>query len=107
MQSLLTSGILRLGEQVDDPEDSITTEYMLIVITMVFIQIFPSTSREKRERKVFTMLLHMVPNLRLRLTEGSDEDVAGIANLVRCPQLNYSYVLLLIPFSASTRSIEC
>jgi hypothetical protein len=39
--------------------------------------------REPREHRIFTTLLHMVPGLEERLTNGSDEEVASIAEKVR------------------------
>jgi hypothetical protein len=48
-------------------------------------------ARERREHRVFTRLLDMVPGLEERLLEGSEEGVVHIAELVRCIRL---FVLL-------------
>jgi hypothetical protein len=39
--------------------------------------------RQRRERRVFSELLQIVPNLEIRLREGADDDAARIADLVR------------------------
>jgi hypothetical protein len=44
-------------------------------------------ARQRRERRVFAALLQMVPNIKVRLTEGTDEDVALIADMVYRPLL--------------------
>ncbi|KIM76841.1 hypothetical protein PILCRDRAFT_77388 [Piloderma croceum F 1598] len=62
--SLLTNGILRMGELSDRPEESFTHE-------------------ERKEHRVFERLLQMVPGLEKRLMEGSEEDVAHIAELLQ------------------------
>jgi len=38
--------------------------------------------RQRREHRVFTVLLQMVPNLEARLMEGSNENVVFIAEMV-------------------------
>jgi hypothetical protein len=38
--------------------------------------------RERREHRVFTKLLHMVPGLEERLVSSSEEEVVFIANMV-------------------------
>jgi hypothetical protein len=40
IQSLLTNGILRLGEQADEPEESFTTEYVCTVTVIIFLIFF-------------------------------------------------------------------
>ena len=44
-------------------------------------------ARQRRERRVFAVLLQMVPNIKVRPTEGTDEDVALIADMVYRPLL--------------------
>jgi hypothetical protein len=44
-------------------------------------------ARQRLERRVFAALLQMVPNIKVRLTEGTDEDVALIADMVYRPLL--------------------
>jgi hypothetical protein len=39
--------------------------------------------RERREHRIFRVLIRMVPGLEERLMDGSDEDVVHIAELVR------------------------
>ncbi len=39
--------------------------------------------RQRRERRVFSELLQIVPNLETRLREGADDDAVRIADLVR------------------------
>jgi hypothetical protein len=107
IQSLLKNGILRLGEQADEPEESFTTEY---VCTVTVCNHFPhlffvANFRQRREHRVFAVLLQMVPNLEQRLMEGSDEDLVAIADLVRCAQ-PFVYIIF-IPIGASTRCFEC
>jgi len=81
--SLLTNGILRLGEQADEPEESFTAEYVQHTQSIDFppLTLF-ETPRQRREHRVFAMLLQMVPNLEVRLMEGGDEDVVSIAETV-------------------------
>ena len=42
-----------------------------------------SNYRQRREHRVFSMLLQMVPGLENRLMNGEDEDVVSIAEMVR------------------------
>ena len=42
-------------------------------------------ARQRREHQVFSVLLQMVPNIEVRLMEGTDQDVASIANMVYLP----------------------
>ena len=41
-----------------------------------------SHTRERREHRIFQVLLQMVPGLEARLLEGSDEDILHVADLV-------------------------
>ncbi|KIM86989.1 hypothetical protein PILCRDRAFT_4229 [Piloderma croceum F 1598] len=64
IKTLLTNGILRIGEQADEPDEVFTAE-------------------QRREHRVFTVLLQMVPNLEARLMEGVDDDVVIAADLIQ------------------------
>jgi hypothetical protein len=44
--------------------------------------IFTITCRERKEHRVFDLLLQMVPGLEGRLLNGSDEEVGHVAELV-------------------------
>jgi hypothetical protein len=46
----------------------------------MFIYLF---TRQRRENRIFTLLLQMVPGLEERLVEGSEENVLHVAELVR------------------------
>ncbi|KIM89596.1 hypothetical protein PILCRDRAFT_60503 [Piloderma croceum F 1598] len=62
--ALINNGILRMGELADNPDEIFTHE-------------------ERREHRIFCILLQMVPGLEERLMEGFNEDVAHIADLVQ------------------------
>jgi hypothetical protein len=81
IQALLTNGVLRLGEQANEPE-SLTVEY---IDPPISIYCAPNrlSLRQRWERRVFSELLQIVPNLETRLREGADDDAARIADLVR------------------------
>jgi len=64
VHTLLTNGLLRLGELAGEPEETFTAE-------------------QRREHIVFGVLLQMVPGLEDRLMEGTDEDVVLIADLLQ------------------------
>ncbi|KIM91267.1 hypothetical protein PILCRDRAFT_84244 [Piloderma croceum F 1598] len=64
LSTLLTNGILHIGELAEQPEDTFTHE-------------------ERREHHVFQQLLQTVPGLEKRLMEGSSEDVAHVAELIQ------------------------
>ena len=55
--------------------------------------------RQRREHRVFGMLLQMVPGLEQRLMEGSGDDVVVIAELVSLGQCIYFRTLTLLPGS--------
>ena len=81
IQALLTNGVLRLGEQANEPEESLTVEY---IDPPISIYCAPNrlSLRQRRERRVFSELLQIVPNLEIRLREGADDDAARITDLV-------------------------
>jgi len=64
VQTLVTNGLLRLGELAGEPDESFTAE-------------------QRREHIVFGVLLQMVPGLEDRLMEGTDEDVVSIADMLQ------------------------
>jgi len=64
VSALLNNGILRMGELLDQPEDTFTHE-------------------ERREHRIFKILLQMIPGLEERLMEGSNEDVVHVAELIQ------------------------
>jgi hypothetical protein len=53
-----------MGELADQPEETFTSE-------------------ERREHKIFQILLQMVPGLEARLMEGSDQDTVHVAELIQ------------------------
>jgi len=85
----LTNGVLRLGEQANEPE-SLTVEY---IDPPISIYCAPNrlSLRQRRERRVFSELLQIDPNLETRLREGADDDAARIADLVH----HYIHSLLI------------
>jgi hypothetical protein len=80
------NGILRLGEQADEPDEAFTAEYASYLFHVALL-ILPS--RQRREHRVFSVLLQMVPNLEARLMAGDDDDVVVIADLVCCSILGW------------------
>jgi hypothetical protein len=80
VQALLTNGILRMGELADQPDESFTIEY---VARSHYNVISDYWSRERREHRVFRLLLHMIPGLEDRIMEGSEDEIVLIAELVR------------------------
>jgi hypothetical protein len=82
IQVLLTNGILCLGEQANEPEESLTVEYVDPLISSYCAPNCLSL-RQRRERRVFSELLQIVPNIETRLREGAVDDATKIADLVR------------------------
>ena len=66
-------------------------------------------SRERKELQVFHELVKMVPSLEARLVASSEDEVIGIADLVRLllPSLDLSYVLTSIPDSEGRKWGPC
>jgi hypothetical protein len=93
VQALLTNGILRLGEQADEPDEVYTTEYIRIRHLILSPDSPFCIARQRREHRVFSVLLQMVPNLEARLMEGDDDDVVAIADLVRRIWLGHTSLL--------------
>ncbi|KIM75190.1 hypothetical protein PILCRDRAFT_681578 [Piloderma croceum F 1598] len=61
---LINNGILRMGELADQPDESFTQE-------------------ERREHRVFRVLLDMISGLEQRLVDGSEEDAVHVASLIQ------------------------
>jgi hypothetical protein len=86
VQTLITNGLLRMGEQADEPDESFTWECVLILLplhNLTFVAF-----RQRREHRVFRALLRMVLGLEERFLEGSVDEAVIIAELVR-PSLLY------------------
>ncbi|THH16841.1 hypothetical protein EW146_g3868 [Bondarzewia mesenterica] len=64
VKALITNGLLRMGELAEQPEENFTAE-------------------ERREHNVFNTLLQSVPGLEERLMNGSEDDMAQIAELIQ------------------------
>jgi hypothetical protein len=81
IQALWMNGVLHLGEQVNELEESLTAEY---INTPISIYCAPNclSLRQRQECRIFSELLQIVPNLETRLREGVDHDVVRIADLV-------------------------
>jgi hypothetical protein len=70
-----------MGELADQPEESFTAEYVLCHIPVVPYS--PMHIRERREHRVFRLLVQMVPGLEERLVNSTEAEVRFIAELVR------------------------
>lgn len=104
-QTLLTNGLLKIGELADVPDEDFTAEYARSLWTFLVLLIY---FRQRREHAIFQELLKAVPGLEERLVTGSDDEVTLIAELVsiillRC-YFRPVYSLCLID---SQRSIWC
>jgi hypothetical protein len=88
VSALLTNGLLRLGEQAGEPEESFTEEYVRILFFISYFIVYlplthcSSSNRQRREHRVFDALLQMVPGLEDRLLNGAEEDVMHVAEMV-------------------------
>jgi hypothetical protein len=78
--ALVNNGLLYIGEFSGQPEETFTHECVLFPLAWMFDYMF---TRQRREHRVFTLLLQMVPGLEERLVEGSEENVLHVAELVR------------------------
>ena len=99
VQALITNGILRMGEDTEVSEESLTFEYVLsLCCPLRWLHDFTCLlCRCRREYRVFQKLLGMVPHLGDRLMDCSNEESMAMADLV-CPlQSNIiSFLLLFI-----------
>jgi hypothetical protein len=93
IHALLTNGILRMGEEGEVVEESLTLKRVLFVINLLFCLHILLYCRDRKEHRVFQKLLHMVPHLPERLMEVFNEECMVIAELVRLFSLNL-YILL-------------
>jgi hypothetical protein len=80
VSTLLNNGILRMGELADRAEETFTQEYVMWSISDFRRQF--TINRERREHRVFRLLLQMIPGMEDRLMESSEEDIVHIAELV-------------------------
>lgn len=78
--ALVNNGLLYIGEFPAQPEETFTHECVLFPLAWMFIYLF---TRQRRENRIFTLLLQMVPGLEERLVGGSEENVLHVAELVR------------------------
>jgi hypothetical protein len=69
-----------MGELADRPAESFSLEYVFLLSCSRLLT--DRLVRERREHRVFTHLLEMVPGLEERLLEGSEEGVVHVAELV-------------------------
>ena len=82
VQTLITNGILRLCDDVDIPEESLTYEYVPL-IEFGYVALTAIRHRRRTEHRIFQQLLKSVPHLMERLMECSNEESMQIADLVR------------------------
>jgi hypothetical protein len=80
-----------MGELAEQPEETFTHE---LVHLLIMSQAVDPRRRERREHRVFWVLLQMVPRLEEHLVEGSDEDIVHIAELI-CVNFRLVVVLML------------
>jgi hypothetical protein len=81
VQVLLTNGILHMGNLLIN----LMRHSRLSVCLPSFLLLYLRNSRdyrERREHRVFTKLLQMVPGLEERLMNSSEEEVVFVADLV-------------------------
>jgi hypothetical protein len=83
VQTLLTNGLVRMDELADEPEETSTSEYVdHFEVRSATSPTVISLSRQKHERHIFEALLNMVPGLKERLTEATEDEVAFVAEMV-------------------------
>jgi hypothetical protein len=105
VQALLTNGIVRMGEEGEVIEESLTTERVSSVINLLFCLCNFSCCRDRKEHRVFQRLLRMVPHLPERLMEVSNEECMVIAELVRL--FSPESIYLSSPVKDSEGHIQC
>jgi hypothetical protein len=72
-----------MGELADQPDETFTHEYVSFpLVPLVCSAGLLPYLRERREHRIFRVLLDMVPGLEDRLMEGSEDNVVAIAGLV-------------------------
>ena len=105
VKALLTNGILRLGELAEEPEEAFTAECAFISIFCFALLIH--CGRERREHRVFGILLQMVPGLESRLMNGDEDEVLHIADMVSVMVISSVYSLTDLALPASERCLKC
>jgi len=70
-----------MGDLADKPEDSFTHEYVLFVYRSC-THVSDLFARERREHRIFNLLIQMIPGLQERLMDASAEEVVHIGDLV-------------------------
>jgi hypothetical protein len=81
IQALLTNGLLRTAELDESPDEQFTAECVRYAYGVYNVTRLDSV-RERKEHRVFTKLLQMVPGLLDRLMNGTEEEVIFVAELV-------------------------
>jgi len=90
-----------MGELAEQPEETFTHEYVISLLHSSCYSDIIHINRERREHRVFQLLLQMIPGLQERLMESSDEHVGHIAELVR----EYFYFYFSSLFSDRFRKV--
>jgi hypothetical protein len=83
VSTLLNNGLLRKGELADKPDDAFTDGYVFF-LQLQYISNADGLLRERREHRIFDILLQMIPGLQERLMEASAEEIVLIGELVSC-----------------------
>lgn len=104
ISALVNNGVLRLRELAEKPEEQFTNQY---VMASTHSLLLTTVDREQREQRVFNLLTQMVPGIEGRLVEGSDGDVAHIAELVSAFYVRISYAEALENWPDSERGFRC
>jgi hypothetical protein len=85
VSTLLNNGLLRNGELADKPDDAFTDGYIYIFfLQFQYISNADGLFRERREHRIFNILLQMIPGILERLMEASAEEIVHIGELVSC-----------------------
>ena len=83
MQALVTNGLLRMAEDGEIAEETLTFKFNLSSLSLVYLWADIEFS-ERKEHQVFEKLLQMMPHLTERLMAASDEEAMTMADFV-CP----------------------
>lgn len=70
-----------MGDFANKPEDSFTHEYVLFVCKSCK-HVSDLLARERREHRIFNLLIQMIPGLQERLMDASAEEVVHVGDLV-------------------------
>ena len=79
VQALVTAGILRMADDGEVAEESLTPECVTIILVHFSTK---HKCRARKEYRVFEKLLRLVPNLTEHLVEASEEESMIMADLV-------------------------